>query len=276
MAEEAKPVDGYSTSDKLAIALACLAGVMAIILFLIEKTPLTVVGLLVAMAALSVYPVLHFVRRINFRIALLACVAIATLALGWYVWPKSKLLSGNAGIKSTTTASTATEAPSQSPNPAPTQPTLPKPKPVRRPRASHAIIQQSSTGDCSPNIIGSGNTNNCNQPPEVIASAQTQTMTGSSEAPWEVHFTISATGLVQTGDLRLKCSGPVIRAGISRINPAELITGSNGPDASDPRTVVYELGAETLAPKQTVTIVVYSKEPITVLSGTIGHEQIIF
>lgn len=280
MIEEPKQVNGYSASDRLAVVLACLAGVMAIILFLVEKTPFTVVSLLVLMVALSVYPILHLVRRTNFRITVLAFMIIGTLVFGWYVWPRSKLPIDQAksSIQSAAppASQTAEQSPSQSSSPAPTQPLPAKPKLVHRPRASHAIIQQSSTGDCSPNMIGSGNTNNCNQPPRVIASVQTQTKTGDSEAPWEVRFTISATGLVQTGNLRLKCSGPVVRAGISRINPAELITGSNGPDANDPHTVVYELGAATLSPKQTVTIVVYSKEPITVLAGTIGHEQIIF
>lgn len=108
MVEEVKPMDGYSTSDRLAIALACLAGVMAIILFLVEKTPFTVVGLLVLMVALFAYPVLHFVPRINFRVALLACMLIGTIAFGWYVWPKSKLPSDQAGSKSTSPESAAT------------------------------------------------------------------------------------------------------------------------------------------------------------------------
>jgi hypothetical protein len=137
-------------------------------------------------------------------------------------------------------------------------------------------IEQQSNGDCSPNMIGSGNTNNCNQPPRVIASVQTQEKTGDPDVPWENHFTLASTGIIQTGDLRLKCNGPVIRAGISRINPAELITGSNGPDPNDANTVVYELGQETMSPKQTVTITVYSRERISVLSGTIGYEQIVF
>ena len=96
MVEADKPVDGYNNSDKLAIALACLAGVMAIVLFLVEKTPFTVVGLLLLMVTLSVYPILHFVRRTNFRTAILACVTIGTLVFGWYVWPKSKLPNGQA------------------------------------------------------------------------------------------------------------------------------------------------------------------------------------
>ena len=50
----------YDTSDLHAIAFASLAGVMAIILFLVEKTPLTVVRLLVVMVVPSIYPILHF------------------------------------------------------------------------------------------------------------------------------------------------------------------------------------------------------------------------
>jgi hypothetical protein len=53
MAEEVNVVRKYTTSDKLGIALACLAGVMAIILSLVERTPWTVAGLLVAMAAFA-------------------------------------------------------------------------------------------------------------------------------------------------------------------------------------------------------------------------------
>jgi hypothetical protein len=88
-AEKGKPTRRYTTSDKLGIALACLAGVMAIILFLVEKTPWTVAALLVAMAALLIYPVLHFAQSKNLRVLFLACVAIGTLAFGWYGWPKS-------------------------------------------------------------------------------------------------------------------------------------------------------------------------------------------
>ena len=97
--------------------------------------------------------------------------------------------------------------------------------------APRASIQQNSTGDCSPNNIGSGNTFNINCAPQakVIASPQVQRQTGNPDMPWEVDFTIRSTALVQTGDLRLTCSGPVIKAGISRINPAFFASGNNGP-----------------------------------------------
>jgi outer membrane biosynthesis protein TonB len=88
--EEIKPTSGYSRSDKLGIALACLAGIMAIILFLVEKTPYTVVGLLTLMIALAIYPVWHFVRPKNARIALLVLAVVGTVAFGWAEWPRNK------------------------------------------------------------------------------------------------------------------------------------------------------------------------------------------
>lgn len=117
---------------------------------------------------------------------------------------------------------------------------------------------------------------NVNAPPMVLASPQLQRQTGDPRMPWSTIFSIKATGLVATGDLRLKCTGPVIKAGISRINPASLVTGSNGPDPTDSTVVVYQLGPELLPGGQEVTIEVYSKHPVTVLSGTIGKQEIRF
>jgi hypothetical protein len=80
--------DEYSRSDKLALALACLAGIMAIILFIVDKTPSAIVFLLTLMGALCIYPVLHFIRNPKGRIALLSFLMIATFLFGWHVWPK--------------------------------------------------------------------------------------------------------------------------------------------------------------------------------------------
>jgi len=85
----------YNTSDKLGIALACLAGVMAIILFLVEKTPLTVILLLSLMVALAIYPILHFAKRIGVRIAAFSLFLIGTLLLGWSVMPHGHSISVN-------------------------------------------------------------------------------------------------------------------------------------------------------------------------------------
>jgi len=190
------------------------------------------------------------------------------------------------------TRETSTNAGNQPSNPVSGQPakgsmgtgTIQKGKtPPLRANLQHGIspgtsIQQKSTGDCSPNNIGSGNTFNVNCAPqtEVMASPQVQRQTGNPDMPWQVVFTISSTAPVLTGDLRLSCTGPTIRAAISRINPAFFASGNNGPSKDDPNTVVYELEPEMLSPGKTVTIVVYSKEPIMVISGSIGSQNIIF
>jgi hypothetical protein len=78
----------YSTSDKLAIALTCLAGIMAIILFLIEKSPASVVLLLLLMLGLSVYPILHFITGSSMRVAAFVIFGIVVVLFGWREWPR--------------------------------------------------------------------------------------------------------------------------------------------------------------------------------------------
>ena len=53
MASPGRLSGAYTLSDQLAIVLTCLAAIMTLILFLIDKTPTTVVALLVAMVVLS-------------------------------------------------------------------------------------------------------------------------------------------------------------------------------------------------------------------------------
>jgi hypothetical protein len=137
-------------------------------------------------------------------------------------------------------------------------------------------ISQHSTGACSPNIVGSNNTNSCADRPRVNASPQTRRETGDPAAPWETIFTISTTRPIQTGDLRLTCSGPCIKAEIGRINQFEFMSGSNGPSPGDPNTVTFQLAPEPLSPKQAITVAVYSMNPVTVLSGSIGVYKITF
>jgi hypothetical protein len=117
---------------------------------------------------------------------------------------------------------------------------------------------------------------NINPPPQVIASKQTTKDTGNLELPWVTLFTLHSTGLVATGDLRLKCSGSVLKAAIGRINLASFISGSNGPDPNDPTVLVYQLGQEMLSPGRDIQVEVYSEAPIRVLSGSIGEQEIHF
>jgi len=90
----------YNPSDKLAIALACIAGVLAIILFLTEKSPVVVVLMLVLMVLLCVYPILHFVGSSRLGGLLFLRTFIAAVFLGWGVWPK-KLTVNQETAKST-------------------------------------------------------------------------------------------------------------------------------------------------------------------------------
>lgn len=77
----------YNNSDKFGVVLACLAGVMAIVLSLIEKSLLSVVTLLILVVLLAVYPVMHFIRRGTWRVVALLAVMVCTVLFGYSVWP---------------------------------------------------------------------------------------------------------------------------------------------------------------------------------------------
>jgi hypothetical protein len=140
------------------------------------------------------------------------------------------------------------------------------------------LIQQNSTGDCSPNINGNGNTTttNCNTKPRISASPQKQSQSNNPAMPWQTTFTISTTAPIQAGSLKLTCSGPCLQAGIERISNFELVSGSNGPVPGDPNTVLYELKPEPLSAGRSVSVAVYSANPVTVVSGSIGDYPIEF
>jgi hypothetical protein len=259
----------FSDSDKLAFVLFCLGAVVSIILFLVEKSTLIVTVSLLGITGLMIYPILHVAKTKRIRSLLLILLLLGVAIFGKSVRPN------------------APEAKLVQPQPQfqPPPQTPPKPKPTPRtitvtPPHSPSVPPVTIS---APNgiAIGGGTVtnptvNNYAPSVRVIASAQMQRETGDTAAPWETRFTISTNVLVQTGDLKLKCSGPALRAGISRINPAILITGNNGPDANDPNTVVYQLNPEILSPGRVVTIAVYSKEPVRVLSGSIGQQAITF
>ena len=117
-------------SDRLAIALACLAAVMALVLLWMEKTPLWAGATIICMAALIVYPVIHFAHSMTPRI-ILVLLAWAFIGLfGWHIWPKHPEVVTSAP---TAAPSTAAGKPGNSPDPRPpARPptgTRPKPKP---------------------------------------------------------------------------------------------------------------------------------------------------
>ena len=133
-------------------------------------------------------------------------------------------------------------------------------------------ITQRSTGDCSPNIVGSNNTNNCNPVPTISASSQTQAPGGRLGGAWQSTFAITTNVPIQTGDLKLTCDRPCLLAIVDRNFARE--SGANGPVQGDPNTVLYQLGAETLEPGYNLVVGVVSENPAKVISGSVGLHKI--
>lgn len=77
----------WSKSDKLAVALFCLGAVMALVLFLVEKTPLTVGFMIFFIIGLLVFPIIHFFSAIPARVVSLILMLGIVGLFGWNVWP---------------------------------------------------------------------------------------------------------------------------------------------------------------------------------------------
>lgn len=95
-----------SFSDKLAVALACLASAMALILFWMDKTPLAAGLSIACIAGLSVYPILHFFPSGTARIPMFIIATLLVVIFGWKIWPRKQL-----AAKATTAASAPTMTP---------------------------------------------------------------------------------------------------------------------------------------------------------------------
>jgi hypothetical protein len=83
--EEACSVaEKWSKSDRLAIALFLLSVAVAIILFLVEKTPAMVAVLISFLVASLIYPVLHFCSSRRSRTVAFAGIAILVAILAFF------------------------------------------------------------------------------------------------------------------------------------------------------------------------------------------------
>jgi hypothetical protein len=141
---------GLSPSDKLAIALACLAGIMAIILFLLAKTPTTVVLSLVAMVGLGIYPILHFFRTAGFRLIAILALLGSTVLIGRYTWP-GKNSGDRAEVPATFTAPSVTQSPSVPANPSQIPTAKAQPSPRKNHKAAGPVPPQPSMSqECAP------------------------------------------------------------------------------------------------------------------------------
>ncbi len=139
--------DKYSVSDKLAIALTCLAGAMAIVLFLVEKTPLSILLMLAAMFALLIYPTIHFFLKPSIRILVLGVCLVGIAGFGYRVWPHSKQLET---AEKVALGANTTQAPQTQQIP-PIE-TTPKPS-KRKPAPSSAKPEEKTKPDETPPLI---------------------------------------------------------------------------------------------------------------------------
>ena len=94
----------HPSSEKISskdLLLFCLTGVVALILFVVERTPVTVVVVLVCMFGLLVHPILNLSwvaraqnrRARGMRIVISAVVTIVSISIfGYWQWPKQSKL----------------------------------------------------------------------------------------------------------------------------------------------------------------------------------------
>ena len=124
----------WSWSDKLAVALTCIAGILALILLWMERTPTWAGATLAGMVALSIYPVLHFTHFWRARGIAMLLVLSAIGLFGWRIWPR---------VAKTTSA--------------------PAPLPLQAaPQASTTTVtQEAKDSNCS-NVVAGGNVKNGN------------------------------------------------------------------------------------------------------------------
>ncbi len=80
----------WTWSDRLALALACLGGVLAVVFVRwVEKTwPWAVVSI-ASMVVLAAYPITHFFPNWKHRIAAAVVTVIFIGLFGWWIWPAS-------------------------------------------------------------------------------------------------------------------------------------------------------------------------------------------
>lgn len=266
----------WNSSDRLAAALACLAAVMGIVLFWVEKTPIVAALSIVGIAALLVYPIIHFLRPRNVRILVFVAAALLVTLFGYEIWPQRKV-------------EVPVSSPPYIPPRAVTPPKVPPPRPVTHqrpnPKSPPVAVGGASLGggidqgDCSVAQVGGiGNsaTVNCGEKVKLTATPQIQRRTNNPERPYATTFSLSTNVPAEVGELRLTCNGPVLSASMERISSYEWIVNGIDPDPDDPNTILYNVKPELLRPGRSVEVTVFSKQPVQLISGWAGAYRINF
>jgi hypothetical protein len=79
---------GWTPSDRLAVALYCISGLMTVVPMWMKKTPIWASGTVCVMALLVIYPVHHFVQPWKLKIPALIVVWVFIALFGWMIWPR--------------------------------------------------------------------------------------------------------------------------------------------------------------------------------------------
>jgi hypothetical protein len=253
----------WSRSDSLAVALACLAAVMALILFWIDKTPLSAGITIIAMVGLMIYPVIHFVRSTSVRIPVFLTVSVLIGLFGWAVWPKRQLLETPQIVSAPITPPLAQRKP-ESP-----AETTPAPTSKRKPQKSHPSTppptkeQKCETGSiCNQDSPNNGTqTVNNGPPPAKLIWAQFPNERihelATTKVTIDVDHTLDVPEFIVTCDR--PCTTNAMGSGYGgmvafdhqqRISPTKLklIFGSPRPMAPGAILWIY-LGSDGVAPK---------------------------
>lgn len=85
---EAPEKQGLIPSDRLAVALCCISGLMTLVPLWMEKTTIWAGGTVSVLALLVIYPVYHFVRSWKLRIPTLIVMWVLIALFGWRIWPR--------------------------------------------------------------------------------------------------------------------------------------------------------------------------------------------
>jgi len=267
----------YSHSDKLAIALACVAGVMAIVLFLIEKTPISVVVLLTLMLALSVYPILHFTKSKTPRTICLIVILVGTVALGWAVWPKQRpsevavqMPPANA-VKENSGTTDSVRVDVRRPARDAVADKVEHRKHAKTSSQDNSVhmdkgskIEQQSGGPCSPNIVGGSNTVNCGPPPPPPLKLSWQISTNQSreEGTYTYIVTITVNIPMTPVAVGVLCSAPPYNISVGTHKGRASLNEHDGIQGST--AFVYYEGTP-MTPHDELYVTLNSKTPLTVL-----------
>jgi hypothetical protein len=232
---------GWSQSDSLAVALACLAGVMALALLFWKPTPGWAAGTLILMALLVAYPVYHFVPHWKARIPVLLIIWALIGLFGWKNWPR---LEQNVGKNPPPPVGVTPQNPAapQVPGPNPTPPAKLVPHvPIGSGTPSgHQVVpkqQECQTGSiCNQDSPNQGTQTVNNGPPPAHITVEQEAFS-FSDGKLTTKVTLSVDHTLESPEFTVTCDRPcyLYRTGSGDYGETDLIRSPNtAPDKFTP------------------------------------------